>query len=352
MRRPGRLALPAGPHGPGAQGGFGAGPGAGLSFANRFDFGVQARWNLTELLTADAQRRIALAGLAQTQYRYADLRGKLTLGVRDSVETIRSGDEQLRLARESIDRAEAALVLSKQRLDVAGVAGGASYGEVLLAERTLALARANHIVVLRDYNKASCGCSSCWASDGAGAGVFVATHIALLAASTSAGRHPLRWPTCEACSPMSASRTRGRCSRAATSSSTAAAAAAGRSNAGSKRSRPARSPGPSSTSSAPPASGRRWSRTTRSRRKRKPTRATSSWCPQGRADRRGRGGAESRDSRPGDRPAAVAAGSLNAVYPGGMATPEDFTNVVIEKALGTSGTARNWNTVLKLAALI
>ncbi len=38
------------------------------------------------------------------------------------------------------------------------------------------------------------------------------------------------------------------------------------------------------------------------------------------------------------------------VYPDGIGTSR-LTNAVIEKALGTRGTGRNWNTVLKLAAL-
>lgn len=43
--------------------------------------------------------------------------------------------------------------------------------------------------------------------------------------------------------------------------------------------------------------------------------------------------------------------ALYAVYPDGIGTSK-LTNVVIERALGTRGTARNWNTVLKLQALL
>ena len=39
------------------------------------------------------------------------------------------------------------------------------------------------------------------------------------------------------------------------------------------------------------------------------------------------------------------------VYPDGIGRSK-LTNVVIEKKLGTRGTARNWNTVLKLSALV
>ncbi|HSL69150.1 MAG TPA: DUF1697 domain-containing protein [Longimicrobiales bacterium] len=39
------------------------------------------------------------------------------------------------------------------------------------------------------------------------------------------------------------------------------------------------------------------------------------------------------------------------VYPDGIGRSK-LTNAIIEKALGTRGTARNWNTVLKLSALV
>jgi uncharacterized protein (DUF1697 family) len=41
---------------------------------------------------------------------------------------------------------------------------------------------------------------------------------------------------------------------------------------------------------------------------------------------------------------------LYLVYPAGIG-PSKLTNAVIEKSLGTQGTARNWNTVLKLVGL-
>jgi len=42
---------------------------------------------------------------------------------------------------------------------------------------------------------------------------------------------------------------------------------------------------------------------------------------------------------------------LYVVYPAGIGTSK-LTNGLIERMLGTSGTARNWNTVLKLAELL
>ena len=42
---------------------------------------------------------------------------------------------------------------------------------------------------------------------------------------------------------------------------------------------------------------------------------------------------------------------LYIVYPNGMGTSR-LTNALIDKTLGTRGTGRNWNTVLKLGALV
>jgi len=41
---------------------------------------------------------------------------------------------------------------------------------------------------------------------------------------------------------------------------------------------------------------------------------------------------------------------LHIVYPDGIGRSR-LTNALIEQKLGTQGTARNWNTVLKLASL-
>jgi uncharacterized protein (DUF1697 family) len=43
--------------------------------------------------------------------------------------------------------------------------------------------------------------------------------------------------------------------------------------------------------------------------------------------------------------------ALYVVYPDGIG-PSKLTNVLLERTLGTRGTARNWNTVLKLQALV
>ena len=42
---------------------------------------------------------------------------------------------------------------------------------------------------------------------------------------------------------------------------------------------------------------------------------------------------------------------LYVVYPAGVGTSK-LTNALIERTLGTRGTGRNWNTILKLATLV
>jgi outer membrane protein TolC len=134
------------------EGGFGAGPNGSLTFANRFDLGVQARWNVTDLMTADVQRRIGCSAANQAHLTYADLKGKLTLAVQEARESILSNREQLRLAQEQIKKAQTALDLSDVRLRE-GIQG-ASYSEVLQSQRAVAAARANYVSILRDYDKA------------------------------------------------------------------------------------------------------------------------------------------------------------------------------------------------------
>jgi outer membrane protein TolC len=134
------------------EGGFGAGPNGGLTFANRFDVAVQARWSLTDLFNADAQRRIGNSVVNQAHLTYADLKGKLTLAVQEARESIVSGREQLRHAEEQINKAQTAYELSDVRLRE-GIQGS-SFSEVLQSRRGVAAARANYLSVLRDYDKA------------------------------------------------------------------------------------------------------------------------------------------------------------------------------------------------------
>src|SRR5439155_25234389 len=66
---------------------FAAGPWGTLDWANRWDMGVQARWNVSELLTAKAKKNVAMQQMNQAQWTYQKLRAKLTLVVQEARST-------------------------------------------------------------------------------------------------------------------------------------------------------------------------------------------------------------------------------------------------------------------------
>ncbi|MCI0684144.1 MAG: TolC family protein [Gemmataceae bacterium] len=134
------------------EGAFGAGPGGRLDWANRWDVGVQARWNVTELLTGRERKRLAALRIQQAQLNYQDLRGKLTLAIQEAHEAVRSNHEQLKEAARQIQHAEEAYSLSDLRLREN--IKGRSPSEVLLAIRALVGARLSYLHALRDYDKA------------------------------------------------------------------------------------------------------------------------------------------------------------------------------------------------------
>jgi outer membrane protein TolC len=130
---------------------FGAGPNDNMTFANRLDVAVQARWNLTDLCTAGAQRRIGCSLLTQTQLTYADARSKLALGVRQARDASVSGEQELTLTTEQILQTKRAAELSDMRLNEGLTT---SFSEVLIAKKSVAGAQANYLSVLRDFDKA------------------------------------------------------------------------------------------------------------------------------------------------------------------------------------------------------
>ena len=134
------------------EGSFGAGPNSDIAWSNRFDVGVQARWNLTQLLTARDEKRIAESGRRQAQLSYDDLRGKLTLGVREAREAILSGRKQIEEGSRQIQEASEAYRLSDLRLKQN--APGSSAAEVTQALRGLEEAHFNYINAVAAYNKA------------------------------------------------------------------------------------------------------------------------------------------------------------------------------------------------------
>lgn len=135
-----------------AEGAFGAGPNDNLPWDNRWDLGLQARWNLTEFCTARDRRRVALAKMHQAHLLHRDLQGKLTAGVQEAREAILSGHEQIRLGEEQISNARKAHELSNDRLKNNIV--GSSPSEVLLSLQAVGLAQVNYLNAIRSYDRA------------------------------------------------------------------------------------------------------------------------------------------------------------------------------------------------------
>jgi outer membrane protein TolC len=131
---------------------YGAGPGSRTNWDNRWDLGLQARWNLTDLLNGRQRKRLADTRMQQAYLGYEDLRGKLTLGVKEAHEAARSNADQIGLAAAQIKHAEESYNLSDLRLREN--IKGRSPSEVLLAVRALMGARLTYLHAVRDYDKA------------------------------------------------------------------------------------------------------------------------------------------------------------------------------------------------------
>jgi outer membrane protein TolC len=134
-----------------AQGAFGAGPGDDMRWDNRWDLGLQARWNLAGLAQVRGAREAAQAQTEGAHLAYDDLRGKLTAGVRQAREAALSAGEQMSLAERQIDAARRFYGAGDQRLR-SHVTNG--HGELLLARRALLLARLNYANAVRAYDRA------------------------------------------------------------------------------------------------------------------------------------------------------------------------------------------------------
>jgi outer membrane protein TolC len=135
-----------------AEGLFGAGPGTRSDWDNRWDLGLQVRWNLTECATARDRQRVAQAKINQLYLTHQDLRAKLTAGVQEAQGTIVSGRDQIRQGEEQINFARLALEQSQTRLK--DLPNRVPAFEVLLAIRGLMAAQLSYLNALRDYDKA------------------------------------------------------------------------------------------------------------------------------------------------------------------------------------------------------
>jgi outer membrane protein TolC len=135
-----------------AEGGFGTGPGDQQLWDNRWDLGLQARWNLMDLVTAHDRQHVLQTKTVQAHLAYDDLRGKLAAGVRVSRDAIVSNREQIRLAEEQIREARRTHQLSHRRWK--NNVPNSTAGDVLLALQTVATAQTSYVKAIHAYDRA------------------------------------------------------------------------------------------------------------------------------------------------------------------------------------------------------
>jgi outer membrane protein TolC len=131
---------------------FGAGAGDDFNWDNRWDLGLQARWNLTEALTARDRKRVAQAKVQQAHLAYQDLQGKLAAGVQEARETILAGRDEISFGERQIRDARHAFELSDRRLRLNPQPS--SYSEALLALQALGRGQVNYLSALNAFDKA------------------------------------------------------------------------------------------------------------------------------------------------------------------------------------------------------
>lgn len=134
------------------EGAFGAGPNDTLDWTNRWDVGVQMRWNLTGLLTGRHKSDLAHSRLQQAELGYRDLRGRLTLGVQEAQQTVHGSAEQIRFGASQVQHADKSYKVSDLRLK--GRVEGSTTAEVLAALRGLEMAHLSSLSAIRAHNKA------------------------------------------------------------------------------------------------------------------------------------------------------------------------------------------------------
>ena len=135
------------------EGVFGAGPNNTMNYANRFDMGVQARWNITNVFSAEHKRQVACTQMSQAQWTYHELRQKLTLGVQEARNTIVASGGLFAKSEEQIREAKKVVALNEKRLEFREKTG-ATYGDVMLSHKAVSMAQLGYIDLLREFDKA------------------------------------------------------------------------------------------------------------------------------------------------------------------------------------------------------
>ncbi len=130
---------------------FGAGVGGSLSFDNRFDLALQMKWNLTQLFSAESQRRLARSSRDQAQWTLQEARGKLAAGVQEAQQSILSGRERISVSMEQVKHASDSYRLSNRRLEEG--LKNTTPADVVMSIRALEQAHFNYLQAVREHNR-------------------------------------------------------------------------------------------------------------------------------------------------------------------------------------------------------
>src|SRR5262249_11011935 len=122
---------------------FGAGFGSTMTWANRLDAGVQARWNISDLFLASRKKAVAFTQMNEAQWTYQELRSKLTMGVQEARTTIKNTGTQFAVAEDQIKRAKEAAQLSRKLRDADMPELKVTYADVTLTYKAVAMAQLN-----------------------------------------------------------------------------------------------------------------------------------------------------------------------------------------------------------------
>jgi outer membrane protein TolC len=136
-----------------AEGAFGAGPGASLAWDNRWDVGLQARWNLGGLVTSKQQQRAAESRLVQAHLALQDLRAKLSSGVQEARETVHSTGSQISQGQQQIEHAEKSYHLLAAALKTAPQKDRLLV-DVMRALLAIKQAQQDYLLAINGYDKA------------------------------------------------------------------------------------------------------------------------------------------------------------------------------------------------------
>jgi outer membrane protein TolC len=150
------------------EGGWGTGPNSSLQWDNRWDLGLHAYWNLTDLVTARDKLKLAQSRLQQAEIGYRDLQGKLTMGVQEAQSSIQANKQLISEGTDQIKHATKSYDLNNQRLKQR--VEGSSTTEVLASIRVLDAANLASLAAIRAYDKAQVRLMVLMGAAGAGAG--------------------------------------------------------------------------------------------------------------------------------------------------------------------------------------